>query len=192
LILALIPAHNEARHIAMVVTGVRAHLPVLVVDDGSTDATAAVPKRPARPCGVSRPTRERGQHDPAEIPTFLKAYSATHANLIIGARNFRYMPLLRRTSNSLGRLTFSWALGRHVPDNQSGYRLVRRWLTDATRVSPERGFEFEMDMIVVAKRSGFRLQWVPVRTIYAGESSHIRKWHHLVNFLRLACQTPRG
>jgi len=40
-ILALIPAYNEATHIANVVTGAMAHLPVLVIDDGSTDETAA-------------------------------------------------------------------------------------------------------------------------------------------------------
>ena len=40
-VLALIPAHNEASHIASVVAGALAYLPVLVVDDGSTDDTAA-------------------------------------------------------------------------------------------------------------------------------------------------------
>ncbi|MEJ2555805.1 MAG: glycosyltransferase, partial [Anaerolineae bacterium] len=39
-VLALIPAYNEAAHVAAVVTGARAHLPLLVVDDGSTDDTA--------------------------------------------------------------------------------------------------------------------------------------------------------
>ena len=37
--LALIPAYNEAQRIGPVVTGVLAHLPVLVVDDGSRDET---------------------------------------------------------------------------------------------------------------------------------------------------------
>ncbi len=217
LILAIIPAHNESGHIATVVTGARAHLPTLVVDDGSTDATAAVAEAAGATVLRQSPNQGKGvallagfrwaleggydavvtldgdgQHDPAEIPTFLEAYSDTHADLIIGERDFRYMPPLRRTSNTLGRLIFSWALGQHVPDNQSGYRLLSRRLMQATLVSPERGFEFEMDMIVVAVRSGFRLQWVPIRTIYAGESSHIRKWHHLVNFLRVAWQTRRG
>jgi glycosyltransferase involved in cell wall biosynthesis len=217
LILAIIPAHNEAAHIAPVVAETRAHLPALVVDDGSTDATAAVAEAAGATVWSQSPNQGKGaalvtgfrwaceraydavvmldgdgQHDPAEIPTFLKAYSASHADLIIGARDFRHMPLVRRVSNTMGRLIFSWALRQHVPDNQSGYRLVSRRLMQATLVSPERGFEFEMDMIVVAARSGFRLKWVPIRTIYAGESSHIRKWHHLVNFLRVAWHARRG
>ena len=42
MIVALIPAHNEAPRIGPVIEGAARHLPVLVVDDGSADATAAV------------------------------------------------------------------------------------------------------------------------------------------------------
>ncbi|MCK4976346.1 MAG: glycosyltransferase, partial [Anaerolineales bacterium] len=38
-ILALIPAYNEAGQVGNVVQGAKVHLPVLVVDDGSTDDT---------------------------------------------------------------------------------------------------------------------------------------------------------
>jgi len=44
-VLALIPAYNETPHIASVVTGALAHLPVLVVDDGS-----ALDRRHGRSC----------------------------------------------------------------------------------------------------------------------------------------------
>jgi len=41
--IAIIPCFNEARHIAEVIRDVREHLPnILVVDDGSTDATADI------------------------------------------------------------------------------------------------------------------------------------------------------
>ena len=40
-ILTLIPAYNESGRVGAVIDSTRAHLPVLVVDDGSTDDTAA-------------------------------------------------------------------------------------------------------------------------------------------------------
>jgi len=213
-ILVLIPAYNEATRLAPVVTGALSQLPVLVVDDGSTDNTAAVadsagaavlPQIPnqgkgaALRAGFQRALDEGygavltldadGQHDPAEIPNFLQAYRADQADLIIGSRDFDQMPLVRRLANSLGRRAFSWALGQYVPDNQSGYRLISRRLMEAMLASGEQGFEFEVEMIVVCVQQGFKLDWVPIRTIYAGESSHINPLQHTLNFLRVVRQT---
>jgi hypothetical protein len=58
--------------------------------------------------------------------------------------------------------------------------------------SAEQGFEFEVEMIVVCVRSGFVLDWVPIRTIYAGEKSHIRRAHHVKHFFRVVWQTRRA
>jgi hypothetical protein len=44
-------------------------------------------------------------------------------------------------------------------------------------------------MIVTCVLRGFALDWVPIRTIYAGESSHIRPWQHLLGFARVVWQT---
>lgn len=213
-ILALIPAYNEEIHIGDVVTGALAHLPVLVVDDGSTDETARraeaagasvlrqIPnqgKGAAMKAGFRWAIEEDyeavitldadGQHDPAELPSFLQAYQAGCADLIIGARDFSQMPPIRRLANTLGRWLFSWAIGRPVHDNQSGYRLISRRLLEVMQASEEQGFQFEVEMIVVCVQRGFRLAWTPIRTIYAGESSHINPWQHTVEFLRLVWQT---
>jgi glycosyltransferase involved in cell wall biosynthesis len=212
--LALIPAYNEAQHIAEVVRAARRHLPVLVVDDGSTDDTAAraesagadvirqMPnqgKGAALRAGFRRAIDGRydavvtldadGQHDPAEIPGFLRAFEERRPDLIVGARTFRDMPLVRRVANALGTVTFSWAIGQSIRDNQSGYRLVSSRLMETTLDSDETGFEFEVEMIVICVLHGMTLDWVPIRTIYAGESSHIRPWHHLVHFVRILWQT---
>ena len=216
-VLALIPAHNEARTITRVVMGAGAHLPVLVVDDGSTDDTATLAqsagavvlrqvsnqgKGEALRTGFRRALAEGtkavitldgdGQHDPAEIPRFLAAYGAGRADLIIGHRDFRQMPPVRRLANWLGRWVFSWALGQEIRDNQSGYRLVGRRLMEAMLTDRESGFEFEMEMITTCLRNGLALDWVPIRTIYAGEASHINNLQHVKNFLRVAWQTRRG
>jgi glycosyltransferase involved in cell wall biosynthesis len=214
-ILALIPAYNEALRVAGVVEGVRTHLPVLVVDDGSTDETARRAEEAGATVLVQNPNQGKGaalqagfrwamaeayeavvtldadgQHDPAEIPKFLQAYDAQGADLIIGQRDFSQMPPLRRLANWLGGLAFSWALGQRIPDNQSGYRLVRRRLMAAMLdQNVERGFEYEVEMITICVRRNFGLAWVPIRTIYAGETSHINPMQHVKNFLRLIWRT---
>ena len=216
-VLALIPAYNEALRVAQVVSGALAHLPVLVIDDGSTDDTAAqaeasgatvLRQTPNQGKGMALRTGLRwaldknyeailtldadGQHDPAEMPGFLDAYHSHRADLIIGARDFSQMPPVRRLANSLGRWSFSWALGQPVRDNQSGYRLIGRRLAEAVLTSSEQGFEFEVEMIVTCVRDGFVLDWVPIRTIYAGEASHISPWRHVANFLRMVWRTKQS
>jgi glycosyltransferase involved in cell wall biosynthesis len=208
-VLALIPAYDEGRGIALVVREAARHLPVVVVDDGSTDDTAEqaesagahvlrqVPNqgkgaalragfRHALELGVDAVVTldADGQHDPAEIPRFLEAFDGDPApELIVGRRNFRRMPPSRRLANLLGRRLFSWAVGRDIPDNQSGYRLIGRRLMADTIGSREGGFEFEIEMIATCLRRGYGLAWVPIRTIYGG-TSHIRPVHHLRHFIR--------
>jgi len=95
-IIALIPAYNEARYIADVVKRTLAHLPVVVIDDGSNDGTGAVAalagakvmahktnqgKGTALNTGFSYAVQRGvdaaitldadGQHDPDEIPLFI-------------------------------------------------------------------------------------------------------------------------
>ena len=215
-IVAIIPAHNEAPRIGAVVRAAAEHLPVLVVDDGSSDDTADVARAGGATVIARRPNGGKGaalragfrwaieagaravvtldadgQHDPAEIPAFTDAFEAGPVDLVIGQRNFRHMPPVRRLSNQLGGVLLSLALGRRVPDNQSGYRLISRRLVERLVDSREAGFEFEVEMIAVCLRERFILASVPIRTIYAGEPSHIRPWHHFRSFLRVARKARR-
>jgi glycosyltransferase involved in cell wall biosynthesis len=219
-ILAVIPAHDEAPRIAPVVTGAAVHLPVLVVDDGSGDDTEAVARAAGATVVVQRPNRGKGaalrtgfrwaiehgydavvtldadgQHDPAEIPRFLEADDASPVDLVIGARDFGAMPPVRRLSNTLGGQAFSWAVGRRIPDNQSGYRLIGRRLLPLLLESDETGFEFEVEMITTSIRAGLIVAWVPISTIYGDGPSHVRPWRHFTNFVRIvrkARRTVRG
>jgi glycosyltransferase involved in cell wall biosynthesis len=216
-IVALIPAHDEAPRIAAVIARTREFLPVIVVDDGSSDDSAdrardagaeVVEQRPNQGKGMALRTGFRralndgaeailtldgdGQHDPAEISRFLAAWSIDlPPDLVIGRRNFRKMPPTRRLSNEIGRIAFSWAVGRPIPDNQSGYRLVSRRLAEATLASDEPGFAFEVEQITTCIRMGGAIAWVPIRTIYAGAPSHIRPLTHLREFIRIVRQARR-
>ena len=215
------PAHDEAPRIAAVVEGAHRHLPVVVVDDGSTDATADVAERAGATVIRQSPNQGKGaalragftaalargaeavitldgdgQHDPVEIPAFLGTYArrsvaGERTELVIGARSFRRMPPVRRVANWLGTVTLSAALGRWIADNQSGYRLVGRRLMRAMLASREDGFSFEVEMIAVCLREGWAIEWIPIRTIYADERSHIRAGRHLREFVAVTMKARR-
>lgn len=216
-LLALIPAYNEAGHIADVVRGAQSYLPVLVVDDGSRDDSAARAESAGATILRQVPNQGKGaalragfrwaldrdyaavitldadgQHDPAELPAFLAAYAERQPDLIIGERTFTQMPFPRNLSNTIGRALFSWALGQPVRDNQSGYRLLSRRLMEATLQSREQGFEFEVEMIVTCVRHGYTLAGVPIRTIYGDQGSHIEPIPQTVHFFRVVWQTRRA
>jgi glycosyltransferase involved in cell wall biosynthesis len=215
-IIALIPAYEEGPRVASVVEAASRHLPVVVVDDGSTDDTASVAEAAGATVIRQHPNAGKGaalragfrhalaegaaaivtldadgQHDPAQIPAFLDAFREHRPGLIVGQRDLSAMPPVRRLSNVLGGAAVSVALGRRVPDNQSGYRLVGRELMRAMLSSEESGFEFEVEMIARCIALGLPLDSVPIRTIYAGEPSHIRPWRHFTEFVRVTRKARR-
>jgi glycosyltransferase involved in cell wall biosynthesis len=215
-ITALVPAYQEGPRIGAVVAAVAEHLPVVVVDDGSTDDTAERAEAagatvlrhiPNAGKGAALRTGFRhalaagsiavvtidadGQHDPAEIPAFLEAFHERRPGLIVGRRDFSAMPPVRRVSNVLGGAAVSMALGQGVPDNQSGYRLVGRELMRAMLDSDESGFEFEVEMIARCIALGLPIGWVSIRAIYAGEPSHIRPLRHITEFVRVIRKARR-
>jgi glycosyltransferase involved in cell wall biosynthesis len=215
-VIALIPGYQEGPRIGAVVASARLHLPVVVIDDGSTDDTATqaesagatvIRQLPNQGKGAALRAGFRhalaqgfeavvtldadGQHDPAEIPRFLAAFKAARPELIVGRRDFRRMPPVRRLSNTVGGLILSAAVGRSIPDNQSGYRLVGRRLMSTLLASEEDGFAFEVEMIARCIALDLAIAWVPIRTIYAGEPSHIRPWAHFTSFLGAARDARR-
>ncbi len=236
-VLAVVPAHDEGPRIRAVVEALVAQgLPVLVVDDGSTDNTAATARAAGarvlsltpnqgkgaalkaafrealeeeQPDGVPGPCAEStaavdvawwdalltldgdGQHDPAEAQGLIETWEATGADLVVGARDYRSMPPIRRFTNSVSRLLFSWAVGERILDNQSGYRLRTRPLAEASLESPEEGFAFEVEEIAICVGRGYGLAWVPIKTIYGTEVSDIRPWSHFCGFMRVTGRARR-
>jgi glycosyltransferase involved in cell wall biosynthesis len=192
-ICVLIPAFNEAPHIANVVQRVREHVEdVVVIDDGSADGTAEIARAAGatclqlpRNCGKASALRagiafaldhnfERvitldgdGQHLPEDIPALLRIAKQTEADLVIGARCFdrAVMPRSRYFSNVIGSRLASALVGCEIRDSQSGFRLFRLDKVDAAKLR-SRCYELEMEILIKMARSGCTIAHAPVRMIY--------------------------
>ncbi|MCB9555881.1 MAG: glycosyltransferase family 2 protein [Deltaproteobacteria bacterium] len=211
----LIPAYNAGRSLATVLGGVLRHqLPVTVVNDGSSDDTAAQAQRPgvallhhpenrgkgwailtgvrsclSRGAGTVICLDADGQHDPADIPKFLQ----TDADLAIGMRNLTAptVPALRRFSNGMSTLFVSRACGVALPDAQCGFRRYSRRLLEEV---PLRGgrYESETALLIDACRVGYSPVWVPIATRYEGvNNSHYRTFRDTIRIARLVIGAGR-
>jgi glycosyltransferase involved in cell wall biosynthesis len=211
-VLAIIPAYGEGRFIGQVVRQVLQYVQaVLVIDDGSADNTATEAERAGAKVirhgtnlgkGAALKTGLNyavsidaafflfldgdGQHDPSEIPAFIEAINCSNADLVVGnrMRNIESMPLIRRWTNQF----MSWQIGRickiPIPDSQCGFRLARKELLPVL-MAPSNRFEFESESLILAARQGFRLGFVPIRTIYRDQHSKIRPLRDTLRYLRL-------
>lgn len=208
----IIPAFNEEERVAAVVSGARAVVSrVIVVDDGSSDATAE--KARAAGAAVLRHGENRGkgaalhtgleyalaegfeaaitvdadgQHDVAEIPAFIEEYVASHADIVVGSRmrDHRGMPIVRAVTNRLTSSVLSLIAGQRITDSQSGFRLIRCATAARLPVLTTR-YDAESEIIVRAIRSGMKVSEIPIKTIYGARKSKINPVVDTCRFLRL-------
>ena len=213
---AVIPAYQAAPSVGAVARGVLEVIPdLLVLDDGSTDATAEEARR-AGARVISFPENRGkgaalraafadlfgrgfdgvitldadGQHLPGEIPKLLAA--APGAGLVLGVRDhlFAEMSALRRASNRFSSRAISFAAGQALSDIQTGFRFYSKPLIETVGF-PESRFEAESAVVVRAARRGFQIVSVPVRLGFADgrTTSHYRP---LLDSLRIAGAVTRA
>jgi glycosyltransferase involved in cell wall biosynthesis len=208
----VIPAYHEEKHIGEVVLRTRAQLDhVLVVDDGSMDKTAEHARAAGaeviihpqnRGKGESIKTGLRhwldrqfdfvilldgdGQHRPEEIERFLRLAASECAALLIGNRmnNVARMPRLRRVVNRYMSKKISRVCGQEIPDTQCGFRMLDRQLIPEVLGGTAR-FDYETEILFVARCKNFRIESVPISTVYSDEVSSIHPVRDTIRFLKL-------
>jgi glycosyltransferase involved in cell wall biosynthesis len=180
----LIPAYNEARVIADVVTRVRAAADwreILVVDDGSADGTAGcaeaagatVVRHPynkgngaAVKTGIRRATGDYilildadGQHPPEDALRLVERLG--EFDLVVGARSgSSQASLQRRVGNALLNRLASWLTGRPIPDLTSGFRGARRsCLREFLHLLPN-GFSTPTTTTLAFLKAGYNVTFV--------------------------------
>lgn len=201
---AIVPAYNEAGSVAQVISEIRAADPamdVVVVDDGSRDATAAIASRAGAVVlrlpfnlgiGGAVQTGYRyalengyqiaiqvdgdGQHLPTEIPKLLEPILSGQADMVVGTRwrgegDYR-APLGRRIGIELFARLVSLIVGQRVTDTTSGFRAVNRTGIRLFAVDYPHDYP-EVETTVLVFRHRMRMVEVPVvmRERAAGQSS---------------------
>ena len=208
-VIAVIPAYNEQHTIGQIVRTARRYASrVIVVDDGSEDATSdkaieaganviRIPKNSGKGhalsiglstavlygCSAVVCLDADGQHDPRDIPRIVKPVLENRADMVIGSRFLRQeskdlIPIYRKVGQRI--LTTATNVGSPVKitDSQSGYRAFTKELVRRFAYC-ETGMGIESEMIRSAVRSGVRIQEVPIAAKYDGlETSTLSPGNH--------------
>lgn len=195
----ILPAKNEAANLATLLPKLIARFPtaeILVVDDGSTDATASLcqahgvrvvqhPYSLGNGAAIKTGVRHAsggmlvfmdadGQHDPADVERLLAKMDEGY-EMVVGARQVNsHASLGRRLANNSYNRLASWMTGYRIEDLTSGFRATRaRHFRKFLYLLPN-GFSYPTTSTMAFFRSGFPVAYIPIRAGQRGGKSHIR------------------
>jgi glycosyltransferase involved in cell wall biosynthesis len=205
----VLPARNEAEGLRRTLPALRAALPgaeVIVVDDGSSDDTAAVaaahgarvlanPYALGNGAAIKRGTRAAsgdilvfmdadGQHSPELIQQLLAKLDEGY-DMVVGARNAAGQANVSRgAANAFYNRLASWMTGHHVADLTSGFRAVRKdRFCEFLHLLPN-GFSYPTTSTMAFFRSAYAVAYVPIPVEKrVGTASHIRPLRDGLRFL---------
>ncbi len=197
----VIAAYQAERTIRSLIREIKAFgLPVIVVNDASTDATALEARSAGAQVltrkvngGKGRAIREGfaaalkqgfswvlvmdsdGQHLPSEIPHFMEVVAVGQLDVILGNRmgKPRGMPFDRWLTNKIMSWLLSRMTGQWIPDSQCGFRMISADVIKRVKLNSER-YEIESELLVKAAWAGFQVTSIPVSSVYRRELSFIR------------------
>jgi glycosyltransferase involved in cell wall biosynthesis len=126
-----------------------------------------------------------GQHSPDDLLAFIRKAQNSQSALIVGNRmgTIKGMPVLRMITNFLMSKFISLIVKQRIPDTQCGFRLVKRELLTRIDLSTSK-YETESEVLVKAAHLGFKIESIPVKTIYSGQKSQINPLVDTLRFLR--------
>ena len=205
----ILPAKNESEGLARTLPRLAGLLPdaeILVIDDGSTDDTAAVarqlgarllssPYSMGNGAAIKRGARAAsgdvlvfmdadGQHDPHDIPRLLERLQQGY-DMVVGARDSSGQANVGRgVANGLYNRIASWMTGHRIADLTSGFRAVRAdRFREFLHLLPN-GFSYPTTSTMAFFRSAYPVAYVPIQVARrVGTASHIRPMKDGVRFL---------
>ena len=208
-ICAVIPTYNNGGTVAEVVRRVlQQGLPVIVVDDGSTDGTQDALKgldikilrhsqnrgkgialrtglEEARRLGYRQALTidADGQHDPSDIPALVAA--AAPRTLVVGSRNIAAEGMSSGSTfaNRFSNFWFTLQTAHKLPDTQTGFRIYPLEDLPSLKLLTAR-YEAELTLLVFSAWKGLKLVPVPVKVYYPEDRvSHFRPF---ADFFRIS------
>ena len=215
---AVVPVFDEVATVGGVVAALRAHCPVIVVDDGSTDGSGSAADR-AGAVGILRHARREGkgaalrtgfaaalrrgasavvtldgdgQHDPRDLPRLLMAHRQAPDALVLGDRFARGtgdpIPTLRRMAIRAADRALGSIIPAPISDSQCGFRIYPGRFLRDVALREGR-FVLETEALVQAAQTGYRFISVPIRSVYpAGRQS---RFHAVTDVARIAWYLAR-
>ena len=211
---AVIPAFQASASLPAVLNGLLRLLPpdrILIVDDGSTDGTLEAAAASGVICLRHESNRGKGsalasgllharvlgwdwavtldadgQHATEDVEKLLAVNPGERTGIVVGSRPRAgtAMPWHRRFSNAFSTWIVSRLARGPVFDAQCGFRAYRLDILDAL---PREGrFEWEAQALILCRRGGMEVETIPIRSVYAGQGSHIRLGRDTWRFLRMA------
>ena len=204
----VIPAKNESGAIGDVVSRAKEQYPdaeLIVVDDGSTDDTAAVAegagarvvRHPeslgngaAIKAGARAATGEiiafmdgDGQHDATEFEGLLAKLDEGF-DMVIGARDSgSHANVGRLAANGIYNVVASWLTGRRIPDLTSGFRVARAELFKKFLYLLPNGFSYPTTITMAFLRAGYPIRFESIPVAQRVGKSHIRPIRDGIRFM---------
>jgi len=205
------PTYNEAKSIAELVRQIcEQNLQPLVIDDGSDDNTAQIAKENGAIVLRNEQNQGKGaslirgfhyaleqnfdavitmdgdgQHLVSDIPYFMRLAAYSDGDIFIGNRMNRpkSMPWLRLGTNKFMSWLISLIAKQKIPDTQCGFRLIKKRVLEKVNLKTSK-YETESEILIQAARLGFKIESVPIKTVYGSEKSRINPIVDTARFIR--------
>ncbi|MFN0207756.1 MAG: glycosyltransferase family 2 protein [Planctomycetota bacterium] len=221
----VVPAFNEERGIRGVIGELRAvaanvsyPFEIIIVDDGSTDKTAAeielAKREPGAPVRVIRNDKNSGYgfslkkgireasnqtvvitdgdgtYPNEKIPELMQKIQGGAA-MSVGARSLlsSSVPMTRKPAKLVLNKLANFLAGRSIPDYNSGLRAMRRDLVEQFEPILPDGFSFTTTITLAALTNGYHVEFVPIEYAKRTGESKIRPIRDTVNFFNLIVRT---
>ena len=186
IIVAIIPAYNEEKTIGWVVEETKKHVDkVIVVDDFSRDDTEKLARKAGASVirhsfnkGLGSSLRDGfkaglkakadiiitldgdGQHNPHEIPKFIKAIERGN-DFVLGERDLSKYPFVKKFGNFFLNFATNFISGTNVKDTESGFRAFRASALRKFYLKSER-YEIAVEIIFEVGKNYLKTANVPI------------------------------